>query len=170
MGCTLYLMRHGIAAEASPNANDAERALTEEGTRKTKAAALGLKRLGVTPQAFLTSPLRRAEETAQLVAAVLAPEASVQIYPPLAPGYDPRETLRGLRDYRQAQEILLVGHQPDLGELASFLLTGSAGLAPLPFRKTATAAIAVGSLPPRGSGSLTWFVTPLQLRAIGTKG
>jgi phosphohistidine phosphatase len=167
MSCTLYLMRHGIAADAGPQTNDAERALTEEGTGKTTRAAHGLKRLGVSPQFVLSSPLRRAEETAQLAAAVVAPRVTVEIFPPLSPGHDPRELIQGLRAYRTASEILLVGHQPDLGELASFLLTGSSGLAPLPFKKAGTAAILVGSLPPRTAGSLQWFLTPGQLRAIG---
>jgi phosphohistidine phosphatase len=68
----LYLVRHGIAEVASAT-SDADRRLTAEGTRKLHAAALGLQRLGVVPDLVLSSPLRRAEETAQQLAAVLAP-------------------------------------------------------------------------------------------------
>jgi phosphohistidine phosphatase len=167
MSCTLYLMRHGIAADRGAGMDDAERALTEEGISKTKRVAHGLERLGAAPQVVLTSPLRRAEETAQLTAAVIAPSVTVEIYPPLSPSHDPREVIQGLRAYRGAAEILLVGHQPDLGELASYLVTGSARLAALPFKKAGVAAIAVAALPPRAAGSLQWFLTPMQLRAIG---
>jgi phosphohistidine phosphatase len=170
MSCIVYLMRHGIAADSGPGMNDAERALTEEGTNKTERVAQGLKRLGVKPEVILSSPLRRAEETAQVTAAVIAADVTVEIYPPLSPGYDPRDLLLGLRAYRRVSEILLVGHQPDLGELASHLLTGAARLAPLPFKKAAAAAIAVGSIPPRAVGSLLWFLTPMQLRAVGRAG
>jgi phosphohistidine phosphatase len=170
MSCTIYLMRHGIAAPASPGSGDFERPLTEDGVRKTLRAAKGLSRLGIAPAAVLSSPLRRAEETAQLVASVLAPALVTEIYPPLAPGHDPRDLLDGLRPRRKLHEILLVGHQPDLGELASYILTGSTNLVPLPFKKAGTAALLVAGLPPRGAGSLQWFLTPGQLRALAKSG
>lgn len=167
MACTLYLVRHGIAAPSSANTIDADRALTEEGTRKTARAAQGLRSLKVKPAAILSSPLRRAQETAEILASVLAPRVPVELYPPLAFGHEPREVLQGLRAHRAVEEIMLVGHQPDMGELASFLLTGSPNLVPLPFKKAATAAITISSLPPRSAGRLEWFLAPAQLRLIG---
>lgn len=166
MTCTLYLMRHGIAADPARGTNDADRALTEEGVRKTTRVAAGLKALGVELDAVLSSPFRRAEETARLVADVLSPDLAVELYPPLAAGAQPQDVLKGLKLARRVSRLLLVGHQPDLGELASFLMTGSAALAPLPFRKAAVACFSVGSLPPRRPGLLEWFLTPAQLRAI----
>ena len=170
MACTIVLFRHGIAAEAKRGSPDAERALTEEGTDKTRRAALGLKELGIAPDVVLTSPLRRAEETAAIACRVLAPESKPEIYPPLAPGHDPREVLDELRRYGKALQIVLVGHQPDLGALASHLLTGSSSLVPLPFKKAGAAAITVPSLPPRRAGVLDWFVTAAALRAIARNG
>jgi phosphohistidine phosphatase len=167
MTCTLYLVRHGIAALPAAGTPDSERALTAAGTRKMMRAAVGLKRLGIVPDVVLSSPLRRAQETAALLARTLAPDLAVEVYEPLAPGTAPADLLRGLRPYRTTAHLVLVGHQPDLGELGSHLLTGSASLAPLPFKKGAVAAIEVASLPPRAGGALQWFVTPKQLRAIG---
>lgn len=167
MSCVIYLVRHGIAAEPAARTADSERPLTDEGTRKMTRAALGLKRLEIVPDVVLSSPLRRAQETAALLASTLAPDLEVEIYQPLAPGGVPVELLRGLRPYRAAGHLILVGHQPDLGELASHLLTGSIALAPLPFKKGAVAAIEVASLPPRTTGVLRWFLTSTQLRAIG---
>jgi phosphohistidine phosphatase len=170
MSRTIYLVRHAIAALASADTHDSDRPLTAEGTRKMTRAALGLKRLGVVPDIVLSSPLRRAQETAALLASTLASDLAVEIYRPLAPGTAPAELLRSLRPYRTVQHVMLVGHQPDIGGLASHLLTGSAGLAPLPFKKGAVAAIEVASLPPRANGVLRWFLTPKQLRAIaGTR-
>ncbi len=146
--------------------NDADRALTAEGMRKTTRVAIGLQTLGVEPDLVLSSPLRRAEETARLVADVLTPNAGVELYPPLAGGFSAEDVVKGLRPHRQVRELLLVGHQPDLGDLASYLLTGSANLAPLPFKKAGVAAITLGSVPPRSTGLLEWFLTPGQLRAI----
>lgn len=170
MSCTIYLVRHGIAAQASANTHDSDRALTAEGTRKMTRAAIGLKRLGIVPDVVLSSPLRRAQETAALLATTLAPDVEVEIYQPLAPGTTPAELLRALQPYRAARHLMLVGHQPDLGQLASHLLAGSPKLAPLPFKKGAVAAIEVPSVPPRASGILRWFLTPKHLRALGRIG
>lgn len=169
MSATLYLVRHGIAAPASPDVEDADRRLTPEGKRKMTRAAAGLKHMGIIPDVVLSSPLRRAEETAALLVPTLAPQLTVEIYPPLSPGHASDDVVRGLRPYRSAHHIMLVGHEPGIGELASHLLTGSASLAPLPFKKGGVAAIEVASLPPRTIGALQWFLTPKQLRAIGAR-
>ena len=168
MSVLLYLMRHGIAAEPSPGTSDAERALTAEGVRKTARVAVGLQAIDAKPDLILSSPLLRAEETARLVADVLAPRAAVELYPPLAGGFSAADIVKGRRPHRGVRELLLVGHQPDLGELASHLLTGSTTLAPLPFRKAGVAAITLGAIPPRALGVLEWFLTPSQLRAIAS--
>jgi phosphohistidine phosphatase len=167
MACTLYLVRHGVAAPAGPNTGDADRALTEEGTRKTVRVAHGLRALNVKPVAILSSPLRRAHETAELMASILAPKIPVELYPPLAFGHEPRDVVQGLRTHRGAEQLMLVGHQPDIGELTSFLLTGSSNLVHVSFKKAATAAVTVASLPPRSAGVLEWFLTPGQLRLLG---
>lgn len=169
MSCMVYIVRHGIAGDADAQTTDFDRALTAEGTHKMTRAAKGLRRMGIVPDVILSSPLRRAEETATLVGGIIAPDCAVEVFKPLASGGTPEEVLRGLVQYRRARRIMLVGHQPDLGELASYLLTGSAGLAPLPFKKGAVAAIEVGSIPPRSSGLLQWFLTSRQLRAIGSR-
>lgn len=160
-------MRHGIAADPVRGMRDADRALTEEGVRKTARIAAGLRALGIEIDAVLSSPYRRAEETAHLVAEALRPGRGVELYPPLAAGATPAAALvHGLQPPHGAERLLLVGHQPDLGELASQLLTGAPTLVPLPFKKGAVAAIAVARLPPRQPGLLEWFLTPGQLRAL----
>jgi phosphohistidine phosphatase len=169
MSCVIYLVRHGIAGPASTTVSDANRSLTQDGTRKMTRVAAGLKRLGVVPDAVLSSPLRRAEETAAVLARVLAPQIEVEIYPPLAPGHEPAHLLNGLTTHRRALSLMLVGHQPDLGELGSYLITGSSNLAVLPLKKGGVAAVRVAAVPPRAGGILEWFLTPKQLRAIGRR-
>jgi phosphohistidine phosphatase len=168
MSVVVYIMRHGIAADPAPGMSDVDRALTAEGVRKTERVAVGLQRIGVKPDVILSSPLRRAEETARLVADVLRPSASIELFPPLAGGFAVEDVVKGLRLHRRARELLLVGHQPDLGHLASYLMTGSASLAPLPFKKAGVAAIELSALPPRSAGLLQWFLTPGQLRDIAS--
>lgn len=169
MACTIFLLRHGLAEDAAPDGSDDARALTAGGARKTRAVARGLRRMRIAPAVVLSSPLRRAEETARIVAEVLAPDTAVEIFAPLAPGNPPGMVARGLRAHRGAGQIVLVGHQPDLGELASYLLTGSEHALPLPFKKAGAAAITVSALPPCAPGTLEWFLTPIQLRAIGRR-
>lgn len=166
MAHLLCLFRHGIAEDPSPSLSDSDRALTEEGARKTALAAAGLRALGLSPDVILSSPLRRALETAEIVARTLGAKGAVRLEERLAGG-DPEEILRGLRAHRDARSLLLVGHEPSLGMLASTLLTGSPGLLRLQFKKAGAAAIAVGALPPRAPGELLWFLAPAQLRALG---
>ena len=170
MPYTLYLLRHGIAEEHRPGLADADRALTADGVRKTELAAAGMKRLGLSPDRILTSPLRRARETAEIVAAELCPELEIQIFAPLGTGATPEDLLSRLRQPSGPSGVFLVGHQPQLGMLASYLLTGTEGLVPLPFKKAGMAAVSVASLPPRSVGMLDWFLTPRQLRAVGRRG
>lgn len=167
MSCVVYLVRHAIAGPAPAGMSNCDRALTSDGKRKMRRIAAGLKRLSVAPDVVLSSPLRRAAETAAVVVDVLGLEAPVEVYPPLAPGHEAIEVLQGLRPHRAAHELMLVGHEPDMGLLASHLLTGSAHLARLPFKKGGVAAIRVSTIPPRGAGELLWFMTSKQLRAVG---
>lgn len=166
MTTLLYLVRHARAEERAATGDDADRRLTAEGARRMRRAAAGLARLGVAPDAILTSPRVRAEQTATILAEALAPRLSLDVYPPLDAGHRPAEVLAGLHRYRTAGALMLVGHQPDLGRLASYLLTGSPDTVPLPFKKGAVAAIEVSGLPPNGCGVLRWFVTARQLAAM----
>lgn len=164
---TLYLVRHAIAETQSATGRDGDRELTREGAAKFRRAALGLKRLGVEPDLVLSSPLRRALQTAALLCEVLAPGLEVTEHAPLSPGRSPEAVLNGLRAHSGVRQLVLVGHEPDLGQLASQLLTGLPGSARFPFKKGAVAAVEIGALPPRDKGELQWFLTPRQLRALG---
>lgn len=159
----LYLVRHAIAEESSATGRDADRALTAEGKAKMRRAAAGLAALAVRLDLVLTSPYRRAVETAEILASTLG-GVETRILPELMAGSDPPSLLAALRPHRQIDALALVGHQPDLGYLASQVMTGSADACPLPFKKGAVACFEIAT--PRGSlrGELSWFMTPKQLR------
>jgi phosphohistidine phosphatase len=111
----IWLLRHGDAAEGSP---DAERPLTEKGKEQSRAAGRALKNLGVKPAACLTSPKVRALETAKIACEELGVEP--QLEPKLAGGpFDPEALAAGLGD-----DVLLVGHDPDFS-MAVHSLTGA---------------------------------------------
>jgi phosphohistidine phosphatase len=111
----LWLLRHGDAADGSP---DAERPLTEQGERQSRTAGLALKELGVRIDACLTSPKVRAADTARLACEPLGIEP--QLEPKLAGGpFDAEALAAGLGD-----NVLLVGHDPDFS-MAVHALTGA---------------------------------------------
>jgi len=170
MDTTLYLMRHGIAEDGGPGMSDAERSLTVDGGRKVARSAVGLRRLGVRPDVILTSPLLRAMQTADRLQQYIGHKPPIEIYQPLAPGTEPVEVVQGLVAYRGARELFLVGHQPDLGELASYLISGVATAAWFDVKKGSVIAIQVAGLPPRAPGLLCSFLTSKQLRWIGRRG
>lgn len=166
MSVEIYLMRHGIAEELRPGGTDAERRLTAEGRSKVVEIAKGLERIGVRPDLVLSSPLPRAVETARLVIKTVGSVRKIEILATLGPGYDPRTTLDSLAGHRGASRLLMVGHQPHLGELASLMMTGTPTLASLALKKGGVAAFAADSLPPRAPATLLWFMTPRQLRSL----
>ncbi len=163
----LLLLRHAIAEEAADRP-DAERRLTGEGRRKLREVVTGMRALELPIEVVLTSPLRRARETAAIVAAEYGLDDDRVIdSPALAPRGGADAVFAALATHAHRETLLLVGHQPDLGELASVLLVGTPGLVPLPFKKAGLAAISVASMPPRAAGTLEFFLTPGQLRRIG---
>ena len=111
----LWLLRHGDAADGSP---DAERPLTGKGEEQARAAGRALAALGVELDACLTSPKRRAADTAKLVCEAFGVEP--QHEPKLAGGpFDAEALAAGLGD-----NVLLVGHDPDFS-MAVHALTGA---------------------------------------------
>ncbi len=163
----ILLLRHGIAEDAQRGQNDEDRRLTGEGKRKLREAVAGMRAADIPVGTILTSPLRRARETAEIVAEGYEREDDMTELPALAPGGRAEAVLEVLGDHRDAGgSVLLVGHQPDLGELASTLLVGTPSLVPLPFRKAGLAGITVPALPPRSAGVLEFFLTPGQLRKM----
>lgn len=121
----LLLLRHGIAEERSPGRDDAERALTPRGERRTRRVIERLVALDLGCDQLLSSPLRRARQTAELaVAAGLAP--ALRLAPALAPSGDPLPLLTP-QALAVGARLALVGHEPDLGDLAARLIGAPAG-------------------------------------------
>ena len=112
----IWLLRHGDAAEGSP---DSERPLTDKGREQARAAGAALKAIGVEIDACLTSPKVRAAETARIACEQLG-GVEPQLEPKLAGGpFDAEALAAGLGD-----DVLLVGHDPDFSA-AVHSLTGA---------------------------------------------
>ena len=163
----VYLVRHGIAEDRGMAIPDSDRALTTDGIRKMHRIVSGLQRLDVQPAAIWTSPLRRTRETAEILAAGLGVNA-VRLCDSLAPASSLDAVCAGLAG--APDSVMVVGHQPDLGELASRLLFGGQQGDSLPFKKGAVAKITWKDGDPTSRSRLEWFLTPAQLRLLGRSG
>jgi phosphohistidine phosphatase len=156
----LYLIRHARAARLGENnvTEDADRPLTSDGEEQARQVAAGLRRKGVSLERVLTSPLVRARQTADLIVQGWgdgAPELKETEL--LAPGLRPRKLARYLAG-TGGEGVALVGHQPDLGELAAWLIGSKK--AQLDFAKGGVAHIHCETAPDKGAGTLVWLVPP----------
>lgn len=158
----LYLVRHGIAAERGDEwPDDSKRPLTHKGIAKMRDVVAGLRDLGVDLNLILTSPLLRARQTADLLHQGLGGSIPLEETTLLAPGGRPADLIELLRTKRKVERVALVGHEPDLGQLAAFLIGARA---PLVFKKGGVARIDFEKLPPIPPGRLVWFALPKMLR------
>jgi phosphohistidine phosphatase len=160
----LYLIRHAIAEQRGDKwPDDSKRPLTADGIAKMEKAARGLARLGVRLDVILTSPLVRARQTADIVAAELEHHPPIVTADALVPGGDYPSVIAALEKQLRRLRIGLVGHEPGLGEIAARLI-GSRH--PIQMRKGAVCRIDVDELPPNGPGDLRWLLPPKILRTI----
>jgi phosphohistidine phosphatase len=163
---TLYVLRHGVAEEARAGRDDRARRLTPAGRAKMRRAAAGLRALGIDLDALLTSPYPRAAETAALVAEAWEGTVAPQEVAALAAGVPAAETLRALRPWARRGGVMVVGHEPGLGELAALVLSGSATGLTVPLKKGGCVAIDAEQLVPPAGARLRWMLTPRQLRRL----
>jgi phosphohistidine phosphatase len=116
----LYLLRHA-EAEDDPT-NDEQRILTTKGEKQAKSVGKFCRSRSIVPEIILSSPLRRAEETARIFARELDLPNVVQLEEFLRPGLTLQSTISGLEKYPGKASILLVGHEPDFSKLAGSLI------------------------------------------------
>jgi phosphohistidine phosphatase len=166
----LYLMRHGIAvADGAEIHSDSERPLTPKGAKRLRRAVCGLAKLDIVFSSVLTSPLLRARQTAEIVAQSLGLETKLEEVSELAPGSSVEQLIAGLARFRHQEDVLLVGHEPLLSQLASFLLLGkSKPNLNMRFRKGGLCCIEIDHLPLTNPGLLHWHLTPKQLRLLSS--
>ena len=132
--------------------------MTAKGRKQSEAVARFCRRSAVRPDYILTSPFRRAQQTADAVAATLEIPSVVENF--LASGMDAATALRELRAYLGCQSVMIVGHQPDLGELITALLGLDSPLN-FPVGKASLTALDVRSLGRAGASLL--FTLPPRL-------
>lgn len=160
----LCLVRHGIAAERGPAyPDDALRPLTGKGKERLREAAPGLALL-FTPEVIVTSPYRRARETAEILAEAYGTRAVQSCGALVSDDYaELFSELAGL----DAERVLAVGHEPFFSETLSVLLAGDPALIAVDFKKGAAALVDCEGMPIPGRATLAWFLPPAALRLVG---
>jgi phosphohistidine phosphatase len=158
----LYLMRHANAGLRRPNPSlDAKRALVKDGKDQCVLMARTLSSLKVQIDAVVSSPLKRALQTAQFVATELGHEAKIEISPALAPDGQYADFQALLAKYSGSEGVLAVGHNPNIVQFLGKLVTGNGG-ASLRLRKGAIARIDLDRHP----AQLQWLIDPRLARNI----
>jgi phosphohistidine phosphatase len=152
----VYLLRHGIA-ETGQGMADPERQLTDEGKTKVRAVTRLAARALPVPDLILSSPFRRARETAVIAAEELGYKEHIAFSSALTPESDTKAAWDDTRLHAHGSSVLLVGHQPLFGALVAFLL-GAPDLG-VSFESGALIAIDVPDSGSRPRGALLWMVT-----------
>lgn len=163
----LYIVRHAIAGERDPSRwpDDGQRPLTPEGRRRFQEAARGLARIVPTVETHLSSPLVRAWQTAEILSADAGWPAPVAC-DALAGESVVEATIDLLPRHEERASVALVGHEPGVSEILSYLLTGSAHQAAVEFKKGAVACLTLPRGPVPGSAVLLWLLPPKVLRGL----
>jgi len=165
----IVLFRHGPAAVRDPARwpDDARRPLTSAGKAAVREAAEGLATLGVKRPAIRTSPAVRAADTARLAGEIVGASGPIERWDELKFGATPEQLVQRLVDEGpRTGTLVLVGHEPGLGQLAGFLLFGEP-MAPLRLRRAGAALISVPRRVGPSAGRLEWALTRGQLSGLG---
>jgi phosphohistidine phosphatase len=162
----LFILRHGLAVERDPVSfpDDSRRPLTLKGEDRVRMISDAMRALELSFDRILSSPYRRASQTAEIVAAGLGLRKVLEFSDDLTPEGDPKALLRQLGRVEPAPEsVLLVGHEPYLSELISRLISGEPAAA-IDMKKGGLAKLETTAQLRFGTcATLAWLLTPKQL-------
>lgn len=153
----VYLLRHGIAEEERVGLSDAERALTADGRRKLRQTLQMAARAETKPTLILSSPLKRALQTAEIAKEVLACKSGVVSTRALLPGATAEQVWEEVREKKNEPSVVLVGHNPLFANLVAYLL-GQRELQ-VDFKKGAILRLDMESFSAHPKGILRWYLT-----------
>ena len=164
----LYILRHGIAAERGSGEfrSDSQRPLTPDGIKKLRRTVGAMQSLGLAFDLILSSPYARARQTADIVARGLGLERTLKLSALLEPGADLEALIAELASRRKdAERVLLVGHEPMLSSLISLLVSGETDLE-ITLKKGGLCKLAIRTVSPGRCATLEWLLAPKHLAAI----
>lgn len=159
----IYFLRHASAGSRKANAAaDELRALDPDGIQQCGVIGRALSAMDVKVEAVISSPLKRAIQTAELVAREIGYKDKIESSDALRPEADYRAFQQLLQSHAKTDEIMVVGHNPNLSEFLSLLISGGASHSAVDLRKGAIAKVPIDG----NSSALQWCFTPKAVKAI----
>ena len=168
----LYLLRHGDAGKrmaVAAGGNTGDVPLTIGGREEIAIIARSVKALNLRFSAIVTSPLKRAVQTAKIIAKVLAIENRISVWNDLVPEGNRSKLYNKLNQYTRDSSVLMIGHEPYLSNIMYdmiFQKNRVNQLGRISLKKAGLAKIRVISLTPNISGELRWLLTPRILKLL----
>lgn len=161
----IYFVRHASAGERVMNPKkDEKRPLDADGIEQCGYVGRALAAMNVQPEVIISSPLKRATQTASLIGNELGYEGKLQLEAAMKPEASFADFRRMLEKYARQEAIMVVGHNPSITEFLARIITKSGSEALLEFKKGAVARAETV----RHSAQLNWFLTPKMARNIQT--
>jgi phosphohistidine phosphatase len=154
----IYILRHGNAADAHGAMRDADRPLTPEGAVKLQSVMRRARAMSVKPAIILTSPYRRAKETAQVAVEALRGEGALLESRSLIPDSSPENVWEEIRTHKKELQVMLVGHEPLLSSVYAFLL--GSGSVQVDVKKGSLGRVDVDRFIGQPRGVLRWLIYP----------
>jgi phosphohistidine phosphatase len=159
----LYFLRHASAGEHMANPKkDEKRALDKEGIEQCGYVGRAMAALQVQVDTIVSSPLKRATQTASLVGNELGYEGKLQIETGLRPAATFADFRKLLEKYARYEAVMVVGHNPNLSQFLGSIISDSGCEASVELKKGAVAKVETR----RTSGTLQWCLTPKLVRAL----
>ena len=161
----LFILRHGKAGKSSGGPDDASRELTRKGRDEIEGIAQWMKAREFRFNLIASSPLKRALETATIIASALDQEDIVATWDALAPGGETGTVCSAVFQQGDDGAVLIVGHEPQLSVLISTIISGDANSSII-ISKGGLAKIRNYSFRDRPSGELQWLLTSQQILSM----
>jgi phosphohistidine phosphatase len=157
----LYIVRHAVAVDSGTPGyeDDSQRPLTDAGRKKMKRIVKGLCELGIGLDAIVTSPYVRARDTAMILAKEFEMKDSVALSDNLIPPGNFENLINEIREKHDVENLALVGHEPMLSSLISWLTTGNTAMK-VTLKKGGVAFLSTDNLYEEGRATLQWLLTP----------
>ena len=161
----LYFLRHASAGQQLSTAKkDEKRGLDKDGIEQCGYIGRALAALGVQVEIIVSSPLKRASQTAALVGNEMGHEGKLVMENALRPQGTFADFQKMLEKYSRLESAMVVGHNPNLGEFLGRVICEGGHEAVVELKKGAVAKVEMR----RNSGSLSWCITPRILRTLHT--
>lgn len=164
----IFILRHGIAVERGTQGfeKDSERPLTSKGKRQLRKSADAMKRMKLRFDLILSSPYKRALQTAEIVAEELKLKKRLKLSDSLKSENDPETVIGEIAGLKPApKNVLLVGHEPYLSHLVSRLISGNENMA-MDFKKGGLCKLEMEKLDGKTSAQLAWLLTPKLMKEM----